>query len=163
MFATMYDGEGFVAAYAAGHDVPAAACFSRGRAARPRRSRSRSRKFGAAALTIHQSHGGKGDGAGGPSTANLAAVRGLASAGERCPGSRLGDQRHVARHARGRSAALDARTLDRGALVARIVISDAATPFLAAARERDCTLHPGKPMLEAQIDLMIEFMGLTAK
>jgi hypothetical protein len=36
-------------------------------------------------------------------------------------------------------------------------------PFLAAARERDCTVHPDKPMLEAQIDLMIEFMGLTAK
>jgi shikimate 5-dehydrogenase len=37
------------------------------------------------------------------------------------------------------------------------------TPFLAAARESRCAVHFGKPMLEAQIDLMIEFTGLTTK
>jgi shikimate dehydrogenase len=54
---------------------------------------------------------------------------------------------------------LDARTLDPGAVAAEIVISDEATAFLAAARERGCTVHFGKPMLEAQIDLMLEFMA----
>jgi shikimate dehydrogenase len=56
---------------------------------------------------------------------------------------------------------LDARRLDRGAVAAEIVIADEPTPFLAAARERGCAVHFGQPMLEAQIELMLEFMALA--
>ena len=31
--------------------------------------------------------------------------------------------------------------------------------FLADAARRGCTVHPGQPMLAAQIDLMIDFMA----
>src|SRR5262249_40293017 len=54
---------------------------------------------------------------------------------------------------------LDARTFAPGSVAAEIVISDEPTPFLAAAAERGCAVHFGKPMLEAQIDLMLEFMA----
>ena len=43
-------------------------------------------------------------------------------------------------------------------VAADVVIQTEPTPFLAEAARRGCAVHPGRPMLEAQIDLMIDFM-----
>lgn len=43
-------------------------------------------------------------------------------------------------------------------LAADIVIRDAPTPFLAVAQARGCQTHPGLPMLENQLELLIDFM-----
>lgn len=55
---------------------------------------------------------------------------------------------------------LDPRTLKPIMLAAEIVITATPTPFLAAALARGCVVHPGKPMLEAQLDLMLQFAGI---
>ena len=163
LFATMYDGEGFVAGLRrAGHDVAGRRVFLAGAGGAASAIAFALGKFGAAALTIHNRTAAK-------ATALAARVQrtwprfAVCVGGEDSRGHDLAINGTSLGMREGDPLPLDARTLDRGALVAEIVISDAATPFLAAARERDCTLHPGKPMLEAQIDLMIEFMGLTAK
>lgn len=53
---------------------------------------------------------------------------------------------------------VDVTTLDPGALVAEVVITPAQTALLQAAAERGRATHPGRPMLLAQIDLMLDFM-----
>ena len=45
-----------------------------------------------------------------------------------------------------------------GALAAEVVIAPTMTPFLREAANRGCVTHPGRPMLLAQIDLMLDFM-----
>jgi shikimate dehydrogenase len=55
---------------------------------------------------------------------------------------------------------LDPRTLKPPMLAAEIVITPTPTPFLAAALARGCVAQPGKPMLEAQLDLMLQFAGI---
>lgn len=53
---------------------------------------------------------------------------------------------------------IEADRIGRDAIVADVVIEPEITPLLQAAQERGCHVHPGRPMLAAQIDLMIEFM-----
>jgi shikimate dehydrogenase len=55
---------------------------------------------------------------------------------------------------------LDPRTLRPSMLAAEIVITAKPTPFLAAALACGCVVQPGKPMLEAQLDLMLQFAGI---
>jgi shikimate dehydrogenase len=43
-------------------------------------------------------------------------------------------------------------------LAAEIVVARETTGFLAEAERRGCRVHPGRPMLAAQIALMIDFM-----
>jgi shikimate 5-dehydrogenase len=45
-----------------------------------------------------------------------------------------------------------------GTVAAEVVISAAPTPFLAAAAARGATVHPGEPMLAAQIELILDFI-----
>ena len=54
---------------------------------------------------------------------------------------------------------VDAAALRPGMIVAEIIMSPATTPLLAAAARRGCRIHPGLPMLEAQIEAMARFMG----
>lgn len=53
---------------------------------------------------------------------------------------------------------VDVTTVSPGALVAEVVITPQQTALLRAATERGCATHPGRPMLLAQIDLMLDFM-----
>jgi shikimate dehydrogenase len=54
---------------------------------------------------------------------------------------------------------VDVARLDRDALAAEVVVAPETTAFLAAAAERGCPVHGGLPMLAAQIEQMIDFMG----
>ena len=45
--------------------------------------------------------------------------------------------------------------------VAEIIMTPALTPLLAAAKEKGCRIQYGLPMLECQIELMADFMGVA--
>ncbi|MFN8600326.1 MAG: shikimate dehydrogenase [Candidatus Binatia bacterium] len=50
--------------------------------------------------------------------------------------------------------------IDAAALVAECVVTRDVTPLLAAARARDRAIHGGLAMLDAQIELLLDFMGV---
>lgn len=54
---------------------------------------------------------------------------------------------------------IDVEALTPGMLVAEIIMTPETTPLLAAAAARGCGVHPGLPMLEAQIVAMARFLG----
>jgi shikimate dehydrogenase len=51
-------------------------------------------------------------------------------------------------------------TIDASALIAECVVTREVTPLLAAARARGRAVHGGLAMLEAQIELLLDFMGV---
>lgn len=55
---------------------------------------------------------------------------------------------------------LDPATLDARQIIAEIIMEPEETPIMAAARAKGCRVHPGKPMLLAQRELMARFMGI---
>jgi shikimate dehydrogenase len=57
---------------------------------------------------------------------------------------------------------LDADRLTPRSTVAEIIMQPEETPLLAAARERGCRVHPGRPMLMCQIEAMADFMMISA-
>jgi len=50
--------------------------------------------------------------------------------------------------------------LQSNQVVAEIIMSPTLTPLLAAAQQKGCKIQYGLPMLESQIELMVDFMGL---
>ena len=57
---------------------------------------------------------------------------------------------------------LDADRLDGSQVVAEIIMQPETTALLAAAAACGCRVHPGKPMLTCQLDLMADFMGMRS-
>lgn len=57
---------------------------------------------------------------------------------------------------------ISANRLEDVGLVAECVVAQAETPLLRAARTLGCAVQPGLPMLEAQIELMVDFMGVPS-
>ena len=55
---------------------------------------------------------------------------------------------------------LSRERLARAGLVAECVVAQEMTPLLQIARDLGRPTHPGLPMLEAQIELMVRFMGV---
>ncbi len=53
----------------------------------------------------------------------------------------------------------DEAVIERSALVAECVIAPEMTSLLEIAQRRGCSIHTGVPMLEAQIGMMLAFMG----
>jgi len=49
-----------------------------------------------------------------------------------------------------------------GQTVAEVIMQPAVTPLLAEAAARGCRTHPGRPMLDSQLTLMADFLGMTA-
>ncbi|MXP63046.1 shikimate dehydrogenase [Roseomonas sp. M0104] len=46
--------------------------------------------------------------------------------------------------------------------VAEVIMQPTVTPLLAEATKRGCRTHPGMPMLTSQLNLMAEYLGMTA-
>lgn len=44
-------------------------------------------------------------------------------------------------------------------IVAEVVIKPELTTFLNEAKKKNCVIHKGKPMLEGQIKLMLDFIN----
>ncbi len=55
---------------------------------------------------------------------------------------------------------LNVQGLTADQLVAEIIMKPELTPLLAAAQSKGCRIHYGLPMLQSQIELMAEFMGI---
>lgn len=55
----------------------------------------------------------------------------------------------------------DPETLTPDQIIAEIIMVPEETAIMAAARAKGCRVHPGRPMLLAQRDLMIEFLGMN--
>lgn len=55
---------------------------------------------------------------------------------------------------------LDTASLAPSMVVAEVVMQPEITPLLAAARSTGCVIHLGRHMLESQIELMADFLGL---
>lgn len=55
---------------------------------------------------------------------------------------------------------LDANSLSANQIVAEIIMDPEETAIMAAARAKGCRVHPGKPMLLAQRELMADFVGI---
>ncbi|HMO30871.1 shikimate dehydrogenase [Enterovirga sp.] len=58
------------------------------------------------------------------------------------------------------SLPLDAERLAPPMVVAEVIMVPEITPLLAAAREKGCRIHLGKPMLDHQLELMADFLKL---
>ncbi|CAN5363944.1 shikimate dehydrogenase [soil metagenome] len=56
---------------------------------------------------------------------------------------------------------LDASRLTAGQIVAEVIMQPRVTSLLAAAEARGCRIHYGLPMLECQLEMMGDFMGMT--
>lgn len=56
---------------------------------------------------------------------------------------------------------LDVSGLSAQQTVAEIIMTPALTPLLAAAQAKGCRIQYGLPMLECQIELMADFMGVA--
>lgn len=56
-------------------------------------------------------------------------------------------------------APVDFSRLHDGQIVCEVIMEPATTPFLAAAAKAGCRVHPGRPMLDAQIELMARHLG----
>jgi len=56
---------------------------------------------------------------------------------------------------------LDLNSVDRGSLVAEVVMKPDMTPFLTAAQSRGYDIHLGIHMLNGQLDLMMQFLRLS--
>lgn len=54
----------------------------------------------------------------------------------------------------------DANTVDARQIIAEIIMDPEETAIMAAARAKGCRVHPGKPMLLAQRELMADFLGI---
>ena len=57
---------------------------------------------------------------------------------------------------------VDVSRLARDTLVGEVVMSEAMTPFLRAARSRGCRVQIGTDMLFEQIPAYLEFFGLPS-
>lgn len=57
---------------------------------------------------------------------------------------------------------IDIAALTTDQIVAEIIMTPRTTPLLAAAADRGCRIHYGQPMLDCQLALMADFMGMRA-
>ena len=73
---------------------------------------------------------------------------------------RLLKRRQLPLHLAGVWVELDRASLETHMLAAEVSITPADAAFLQRAAQRGCSVHPGRPMLVAQLELMLEFMGV---
>lgn len=57
---------------------------------------------------------------------------------------------------------LDFAALTADQIVGEVIMAPEMTPLLIAAKAKGCRIHLGKPMLEAQIDLFLQHLRVTA-
>ena len=157
---TMLDGEGFVAGLErAGHRIAGTRVLLLGAGGAASAIAFAVARHGAIHLTIHNRT---------PTRATDLVAR-LRDAGERisaCAGAAVATNHDVVINATplGMTAddapPLDPKSLEPHMLAAEVITTPERTTFLAQAAQRGCTVHPGRPMLVAQLELMVEFMGV---
>lgn len=161
LVATLLDGEGFVAGlHAAGRDVRSKECLLVGAGGAASAIALALAAHGAASVTVvNRTH------------AKAAALAGRVRAGFPNVRVAIGDASDRRYDLAVNATSLGMRDgdvlpmtddqIDRAALVAECVVAPEITPLLATARARGRAVHTGVPMLHAQIELMLRFMGVT--
>lgn len=157
---TTLDGEGFVAGLAgAGHTVRGAACILAGAGGAASAIAFALARHGCASLAIVNRTAAK--------ATTLAAQVRAAFPGVDVHVDDDGRRWDVAINATslgmrpGDALPLSRDVVARAALVAECVLAPEMTPLLALARELGRPIHPGLPMLTAQMDLLLDFMGVA--
>lgn len=155
---TVLDGEGFVAGLrAAGHEVTGRNIFMAGAGGAASAIAFALCKYGARRLVIGNRTLPRGE-------ALAARIAEAWPATEVTAGDLVAEDADIVINATplgmrdGDASPVDPECLKPGMLAADIVIRDAPTPFLAVAQARGSTTHPGLPMLENQLKLLIDFM-----
>jgi shikimate dehydrogenase len=157
---TMMDGEGFVAGLrAAGHDVAGRRVFLAGAGGAAAGIAFAVVKHGAVALTIHNRTASKAGALAARVAAAFPAVA-VATGGPNPRGHDVVVNATSLGMREGDALPLEVGGLAAGMVAAEVVIQPEMTPFLAEAARRGYVVHPGLPMLAAQIEPMIEFMGV---
>jgi shikimate dehydrogenase len=155
---TMLDGEGFVAGLRrAGLDVAGKRVFLAGAGGAAAGIAFALAKHGAGSLSIHNRTLARAEALGARVRVAWPRLR-VATAGPDPTGHDLVVNATSLGMRPGDPLPLDAAGLTPGMVAAEVVIAAEPTPFLAAAARRGCAVHPGLPMLEAQIELMLDFM-----
>jgi shikimate dehydrogenase len=157
---TLLDGEGFVAGLErAGHRIAGARVLLLGAGGAAAAIAFAVARHGATHLTVHN-RSAMG------ATDLIARLRDAGEPISACSGAAVATNHDVIVNATplGMNAndplPLDPNSLQPGMLAAEVIITPERTAFLAHAAQRGCAVHPGRPMLVAQLDLMLEFMGV---
>jgi shikimate dehydrogenase len=158
LIGTTLDGEGFVAGLAgAGHGVRGATCVMAGAGGAASAIAFALARHGCAALAIVNRTQAKADALAAQVRAAFPSVdvragndgrRWDVAVNATSLGMRPGDALPMTRD-----------LLERSSLVAECVVAPEMTPLLALARDLGRPIHPGLPMLTAQLDLLLDFMG----
>ena len=157
---TVLDGEGFVAGMrSAGHEVEGASCLLVGAGGAAAAIAFALARHGCASLTIENRT---------PSKATSLATRVRAAFPDvRVQVGDPGGRYDIAINATSLGMKADDElplsrdAIERTALVAECVVAPEFTPLLEAAREKGRAIHTGVPMLTAQMDLILRFMGVV--
>lgn len=155
---TMLDGEGFVAGLRrAGHDVRGARVFLAGAGGAAAGIAFALGRHGAASLAIHNRTRSAAESLAARMRAALPGFE-VSAAGPSPKGFRLVVNATSLGMKPDDPTPLDVAGLEPGALVAEAPIRAEPTRLLAEAAARGCRTHGGLPMLEAQIELMADFV-----
>jgi shikimate dehydrogenase len=160
---TLLDGKGFVAGLqSAGHEIKGRRVYVAGAGGAGTALAFALAGSGAAALTIHNRTASKAQGL----------SERVAAAFTDC------DVRHGSRDAGGHDIVINAtsqglaagdefsfdlESADKTALFAEVIMKPEFTPLLVAAKERGHRVHSGVHMLSGQLDLMMDFLGLSKR
>lgn len=160
---SMFDGEGFVAGLRqSGHDVRGRRIFMAGAGGAASGIAFALGKHGTAALTLHNRGGAR-------AAALAARVHAAWPAMAVTVGTAAPAGHDIVINATSLGMTpddalpLDIDGLRPGMVVAEIIMQPETTAFLAAGQARGCTVHYGQAMLDAQLDLMLEFLEIKRK
>lgn len=159
LIGSMFDGEGFVAGLeTAGHSVQGKRCLLLGAGGAAAAIAFALGKYGASRLTVQNRT---------PSKATELANKVQRAWPSLDVSTGCTDHEHdfiINATSLGMKAGdalpIDPRHLQPPAIAVEIVAAPEVTAFLAAAARNGCQVHPGRPMLAAQLNLMLDFFGL---
>lgn len=158
---TALDGEGFVAGLrSAGHEVRDATCLLAGAGGAAASIAIALARHGCASLTITNRTASR-------AVALVARVRDAFPAVRAHEDVQDGERYDLAINATslgmrpGDALPIPRAIVERSALVAECVLAPEMTPLLEVARIAGCAVHTGVPMLEAQMELLLRFMGVS--
>jgi shikimate dehydrogenase len=157
---TLLDGEGFVGGLRnAGHTVKGTNCYLAGAGGAASAIAFSLAKHGCATLTIQNRTSTKADALAEKLRRTFPHIRVMSTVDTNgtyditVNGTSLGMQD-------GDDLPISAQIIDRSSLVAECVVAPEITRFLELARKYKRKIHTGVPMLSAQMDMMLSFMGV---
>ena len=157
LIGTMFDGEGFVAGLrAAGHEVTGKRVLLLGAGGAAAGIAFALGKYGVSSLTIHNRTRAAAVALG--ERVQLAWPQAAVTAHAAGPYDMIINATSLGMKV-GDALPVDPDLLRPPALAVDIVVYPEVTPFLARAAESGCRTHSGKPMLAAQMGLMLDFLG----